>query len=433
MSCHLQTQDKFHELLVQDPSIAQLIQTSSFDALWFWNPHKPNEGWRSDSFWKLLGYDPEITVGRPTCDEVIYPDDLMVTVQQAHLHLKNNQHPYDATLRFYAQDGSIVWLRSRGQAIYNQAHQPIGLFGTYVNVTHLNQPVKDFGTSESLNELLLDNDDVYTITILRNGTYSYVSPSFCADLGLDPRDIIGSSSLFAVIPEDQSKCAEAAKFCFNNPHQPFYTTLRKRFRDGTTYLTQWEFIGLFDISGTVGKILGIGTNVTRRISAAARQLYLTNLLNTTQAIANIGGWEVDLVTEQVTWTDQVYKIHEVEADFVPTLDNGFGFYHPDDRKAIETTFAQSIQTREPFDIVCRIITAKNNLRWARSSGRPTVHNGQVTHMTGVFQDITQQMKTEQDLRNTLDEKTVLLNEIHHRVKNNLQVVASLLNLQARQL
>jgi len=56
--------------------------------------------------------------------------------------------------------------------------------------------------------------------------------------------------------------------------------------------------------------------------------------------------------------------------------------------------------------------------------------GQVLYYDGTFEDITERKKAEQRIENDLKEKVLLLKEIHHRVKNNLQIICSLLNLQS---
>ncbi|MDP4116999.1 MAG: histidine kinase dimerization/phosphoacceptor domain -containing protein, partial [Bacteroidota bacterium] len=67
------------------------------------------------------------------------------------------------------------------------------------------------------------------------------------------------------------------------------------------------------------------------------------------------------------------------------------------------------------------------------SSSPIVKNNYVTGAVVTFKDITERKNAIEKLENSIEEKTVLLKEVHHRVKNNLQIISSLLNLQAFQI
>ena len=114
-----------------------------------------------------------------------------------------------------------------------------------------------------------------------------------------------------------------------------------------------------------------------------------DLLEETQQANKIGGWELDIATGKTIWTEFVYHIHEVPLDFKFDKKSAIEFYHPNDREKIIKAVENTIATGNRFDVTCRLITAKNNEIWVRSTGRKV--GGK---LIGSFQDITEFKKNE---------------------------------------
>jgi PAS domain S-box-containing protein len=149
------------------------------------------------------------------------------------------------------------------------------------------------------------------------------------------------------------------------------------------------------ISGVVVSFLD--TTERRRIDQALRDTEA--LLDQTQALTKVGGWAYDVAANRVIWTDEVYRIHELPRDYDPnSAERDIEFYAPVDRARIAEAFRLSFEEGRPYDLELRLITAKGREIWVRSVGQPQVEDGHVAHVYGTIADITEQRRTDEELR-----------------------------------
>ncbi|NNE02842.1 MAG: PAS domain S-box protein, partial [Eudoraea sp.] len=112
------------------------------------------------------------------------------------------------------------------------------------------------------------------------------------------------------------------------------------------------------------------------------------LLLKAEKVAQIGGWEVDLIANKVYWTDITKAIHEVPKDFVPNLEEGINFYKPGkDREKITELVSNAIASGTPWDTELQIVTAKGREIWVHAKGETEQVDGTVVRIVGTFQDI----------------------------------------------
>lgn len=125
------------------------------------------------------------------------------------------------------------------------------------------------------------------------------------------------------------------------------------------------------------------------------------LLGETQRLTKVGGWEYDVLTGHMTWTDEVYRIHEFPVGAgIDHLRASLACYHPDDRPRAERAFRAAVERGEPYDLEARFTTAKHHERWIRTTARAVREDNQIVRVVGNIMDVTQRKHAEAALRNS---------------------------------
>ena len=149
-----------------------------------------------------------------------------------------------------------------------------------------------------------------------------------------------------------------------------------------------------------------------------------------QQIAHIGNWSRNIVTGEVHWSDEVYRIFGFKPqEFGISYDSFLSQVVPEDREFVINTGKQALNGKF-FESEYRIIRADGVERVVHENVKVIFNEkNNPIHLIGTVQDITERKNAEEALaRINIARKK----EIHHRIKNNLQVISSLLDLQAEQ-
>ncbi len=125
-------------------------------------------------------------------------------------------------------------------------------------------------------------------------------------------------------------------------------------------------------------------------------------LQRAEQIAQVGGWEYEVDTDTLTWTDETYRIHDLAPDRLITVDDAISFYIPKHQSVIQSHFRRLLEEGGEYDLELQIQRADGERRWIRTMGKAHQENGDTTRVSGAMQDITERRRDKERLRQQKD-------------------------------
>ena len=224
--------------------------------------------------------------------------------------------------------------------------------------------------------------------------------------GYTSEEAIGRYGTEWIAPRDREMVMKNMLAGYEEPYEA--TALRK---DGTTFpcLLHGK---MMHYKGRNVRVTSL-SDITERKQAEQALKESENNLKGAQRLANIGSWELDHTTNKLKWSDEMFRILEKDPQTKElTYEDYLEMLHPDDRKILNTAFADSVINKTKYDLVHRIVLPGGRIKFLHGQSE-TIYNGEgkPIRSIGTGMDITQ--------RKLAEEQTQKEKELSDSVINSL--------------
>ncbi|KKH68088.1 hypothetical protein DU87_05505 [Methanosarcina mazei] len=327
----------------------------------------------------------------------------------------------------------------------------IGCVVTLTDITERKKMERELQESEEKYRNIVETANEGIWILDPEARITYVNQRMAEMLGYNHEEIIGRSAWDFTGDEGKEaakQSMEKGKQRIDRDHE-----LKLISKNGTPLWTIVSAKALFDKDGNFMGSMKMLTNITERKEAEVKlKQTLNNLeklvqertielekaygslkesergLAEAQKMAHIGNWDRSLITNEVHWSDEVYRIFGFKPkEFGVTYSTYLNCVHPDDQDRVIKAAKQALEGKLS-SIDYRIVLNNGEERVVHEEFKVVFdEKSNPVQLRGTVQDITERKKAEETLEK-MDK--IRIKEIHHRIKNNLQVICSLLSLEA---
>lgn len=373
---------------------------------------KAEEGWPveyvSPNVGDQFGYTPkELTSSEFAFASIVHPDDLDRVGAEVEAYREQGVATFQLTYRIARPDGRYRWVDDFTTVIRGRDGAITHYLGYVLDITERRQAEEELARSRELLQGVMDFSPSLIYLVDLEGRFLFVSKGL-EELLHTPRSEMIGKDRSRVMPKDAAEQHRANDLKVLKTRQPETFTEENVVAGETRYYHSVKF-PVLDVNREVYAIGGISTDITERRQAELELLrtnraleHAAGRLNESQRIAHLGSWELDIPNNVLVWSDEIYRIFEIDpAQFGASYDAFLNAIHPEDREAVNLAYTGSLKTGEPYAIDHRLLFPDGRVRHVHEECETTYDDdGNPIRSTGTVQDVTERKEAEEALRSS---------------------------------
>jgi PAS domain S-box-containing protein len=365
---------------------------------WSWNAKDDKLEW-TDHLYRIYGLEPqseEITIDRFL--SFVHPDDRK-NVSKGIDEIHSNGL-LDYTFRIITAKGENKILRSIAQVNRDEKGNAVFVVGTERDVTEKQTLIERLQNSERLYK------QAQSLAHLGNWKWNIDnntiewSDELYRIYGLEPQSgqLSYDEYLSFIHRDDREKVKSRVQRALQK-NEPYESTHKLVRRNGDIRIVYATGEVLTNEKGQPFMMIGTAQDITERQILIDRLQESEKLSKQAQSLAHLGNWSWDLKTGKLEWSDEMYKIYEIDQGQQMQFEDWTNFLHPADKEQVIQLSNECIDQKKSYDQVFRIVLPSGKIKTVHRKGELVCdEKGDPVKMIGSSQDITEEYRIQQELR-----------------------------------
>jgi PAS domain S-box-containing protein len=333
--------------------------------------------------------------------DAVHPDDLPRVIA-AFTESVTTGKPYSIEHRCRRVDGVYRWFQVRALPVRDEAGEITGWYVVLTDIDDLKRAENALRVSERNLTLTINTIPALAWSSSADGNPEFLNKHFLDFIGLTEDQVPDWDWAAAVHPDDLNDLAETWQRILGSG-KPGETEARLRRNDGEYRWFLFRANPLCDESGKIVRWYGVNTDIEDRKRAEMEVRQAHGRLAEAQRLSKTGSFVTDLQADR-NWSDETYRIFEIDPTTTVTVQRVRELVHPEDRPLFDAAI-EHVTAGENVDYVFRIVTHRGAVKHVRTTAHIVEEIPGRPLFVGAVQDVTESKLSEEALNRARAELT----------------------------